>query len=390
MSEKLQYDLRSDTDVQESTEMAGLSSKNKESVNSNNELRAKVDGYEESLSEKEEIIQQLTSQVGKSSHTLFVYYQMSLSVKDETISQLATQVDKLNESAEEYQKSLSEKEEVISERDEAIQQLTEQADRQKETAEEYRRNLSEKEEIIHELTSRIDKLNESAEEYQKSLSEKEEVISERDEIINQLTSRIYNLNVFTEEYQKSLSEKEETVNQVTTKFNSHNVINLEQFTDEKKETIPHGIPETDSSDVMVQVKSLYNKGEYDEAYRIADDLRQKKPDFGFAYFVLGTIEVRKGHYDKGEELLNRAVQLGLPDDDMAWAFHNLGISSLRKKDYEKAREFLEKTVKLKSNMVESRKILKLFNNLLDEMQEKEVNDEEEGEAVYGKIKLVLN
>ncbi len=35
MLERLQYDLRNDTDVQESTEVASLSSKNKESLNRN-------------------------------------------------------------------------------------------------------------------------------------------------------------------------------------------------------------------------------------------------------------------------------------------------------------------------------------------------------------------
>ncbi len=162
--EKLQYDLRNDKDVQESTEMASLSSKNKEGLNSNNKLRAKVDGYQKSLSEEKEIIQQLKSQVDKSSHTLFVYYQKSLS-----------------------------------ERDEIIQQLTEQADRKKE----------------------------SEEEYQDILTEKNKTLLEKEDAIQQLTSRIYNLNVFAEEYQKSLSEKEETVNQLTASLDSRNVTTLE-------------------------------------------------------------------------------------------------------------------------------------------------------------------
>ncbi len=144
--------------------MDNLSSKNKESLNSNNELRAKVDGDQKSLSDKEETVQQLTSQVDKSKHTLLVYYQKSLSVKDETICELSTQVDEQKDAAEEYQKRLS---------------------------------------------------------------EKEEAVSESDEIINQLSSRIYKLNVFTEEYQKSLSEKEETVNQVTASLDSRNVTTLE-------------------------------------------------------------------------------------------------------------------------------------------------------------------
>ena len=39
MLERLQYDLRNDTDVQESTEVASLSSKNNESLNRNAALR---------------------------------------------------------------------------------------------------------------------------------------------------------------------------------------------------------------------------------------------------------------------------------------------------------------------------------------------------------------
>jgi chromosome segregation ATPase len=185
--EKLQYDLKDDTDIQKSTEMDSLSRKKKkgyslsrrntEGLNSNNELHAKVDGYQKSLSEKEEIIQQLTSQVDKSIHALFVYYQKSLS-----------------------------------ERDEIIQQLTEQADRKKE----------------------------SEEEYQDILTEKNKTLLEKEDAIQQLTSRIYNLNVFTEEFQKSLSEKKETVNQVTARLDSQNVITLEQLIDEEKEGNDNG------------------------------------------------------------------------------------------------------------------------------------------------------
>ncbi len=63
MSEKLQYDLRNDTDVQESTEIDSLSSKNKESLNSIKELNKKVDGHQKSLSEKDETIHRLTAQI---------------------------------------------------------------------------------------------------------------------------------------------------------------------------------------------------------------------------------------------------------------------------------------------------------------------------------------
>ena len=161
MSEKLQYNLRNDTDVQESTEMDSLSSKNKEGLNSNNELRAKVDGYQKSLSETEEIIQKLTSLVDKSRHTLVVYFQKSLSEKDEAIQQLTEQADRKKESAEEYQNILTEKD----------------------------KTLSEKEDTISQLTIQIDGQNNAAEKYQKRLSEMEDVISEKDEAIQQLTEQ---------------------------------------------------------------------------------------------------------------------------------------------------------------------------------------------------------
>ena len=117
----------------------------------------------------------------------------------------------------------------------------------------------------------------------------------------------------------------------------------------------------------VQVKSYFNEGKYDEAYKIADDLRQKNPELGLAYFILGTIELSREHYDRGEELLNKSVNLGLPDEDMAWALHNLGISSLRKKDYEKARDFLGRAVMMNPDMEESRKTL----DSIDDLQNKE-------------------
>ena len=214
--EKSQYDLRNDTDIKKSIEVDSLSSKNKEGLNSNNELSMRVDGHQKSLSEKDEAIQQLT-----------------------------VQVDKLNESTEEYQKG-----------------------------------LSEKEEIILQLKAQVVDKNEAAEEYQKRLSEVEEAVSERDEIINQLTSRIYNLNVFSEEYQKILSEKEETVNQLTTRLDSQNVITLEQLTDEEKETIPQVFTETDSSDVMVQVKSLYNENKYEKALKLNSNMKESRKTLG--------------------------------------------------------------------------------------------------------------
>ena len=112
MSEKLQYDMRNDTDVQESTEKASLSSKNKEDLNSINELNKKVDGHQKSLSEKDETIHRLTAQIDKQ-EAAADEYQKSLSVKNKSIHWLTAQIDNQKAAAEEYQKGLSVKDETI-------------------------------------------------------------------------------------------------------------------------------------------------------------------------------------------------------------------------------------------------------------------------------------
>ncbi|MGR3174337.1 MAG: tetratricopeptide repeat protein [Candidatus Scalindua sp.] len=181
-----------------------------------------------------------------------------------------------------------------------------------------------------------------------------------DELVNGKNKLLARIN----EYQEGLSVKDEIIQRLEAQVNESIVPAPGQLADEQIETSTQVIPETDLSDVIAQARSLCNEGKYDEAYKIADDLRRKNPDFGQAYFVLGTIEMRKERYSKGVELLNRAIHLELPNEDTAWAFHNLGIASLRKKDYEKAKEFLEKAVELNSNMVKSKSALKLLNDYL--------------------------
>jgi tetratricopeptide (TPR) repeat protein len=174
---------------------------------------------------------------------------------------------------------------------------------------------------------------------------------------NELLARI-------DEYQKIQSEKNEIIKQLEARAGEMNVSIPEQLADEQTGDGDQVIPEQNVNDIIAQARSLCNEGKYDEAYKISDDLRQKNPDLGLAYFILGTVEMRRENFDEGEGLLNRAVQLGLPDDDMAWAFHNLGISLVRKKDFEKAKGLLEKAVELNPDMEKSRNALKLLDDYL--------------------------
>ncbi len=190
-----------------------------------------------------------------------------------------------------------------------------------------------------------------------SISEKP---SQIDELVNSKNELLARIN----KYQKRLTEKDEIIQRLEAQVNESIVHAPKQPADEQIETGTQAISEADLSDVIVQAKGLCNEGRYDEAYKIADDLRRKNPDLGQAYFVLGTIEMRKERYSKGVELLNQAIHLKLPSEDTAWAFHNLGIASLRKKDYGKAQEFFEKAVELNSNMEKSKSALKLLNDYL--------------------------
>ncbi len=191
-----------------------------------------------------------------------------------------------------------------------------------------------------------------------------ESVSQKTSQIDELTRGNKKLLIRIDEYQKSLSERDEIIQQLEAQVNEPDITLQGQHTGQQTKDRLQVLPKSDTVDAITQAKKLCNQGEYDKAYKIADDLRQKNPDLGLAYFILGTIEMRREHYEKGEEQLKWAVQLGLPDEDMAWAYHNLGISLIRKKDTVKAKEFLEKAVELNSDMEKSRKALRLLNDYL--------------------------
>jgi Tetratricopeptide repeat. len=290
-------------------------------VNINNELNSKADQYQKVLSEK-----------------------------GTTISQLTEETEKQNVAAKEYQKSLSEK-------DKTIHMLTEQIGKHNVTAEEFRKNLSEKDETVYQLTEQLEKLNLASEEYQKGLSEK-------NTIIHQTTARVDNQKI-AEEDKENLAKKDTTTKQHKSWFDKlFNLSASKQLADAQIETDPEDVTETEYGKVIAHARTLYSVGRYDDAYEIADDLRQNYPEDGLAYLILGTIEMHKEHCDNGDLLLDKAIKLGLTDKDEAWAFHNLGISSVRKKNYEKAEEYLAKAIELDPNMEKSETALKFINDYL--------------------------
>ncbi len=230
-------------------------------------------------------------------------------------------------------------------------------------------SISEKTFQIDELVNGNNKLLTRIDEYQKNLSGK-------DKIIQQLEVQINKSNVTDQEQvrdeqlgvqidsPKAKVPRQVRDEQLELQFDRPKVIDPEPPADEQEEAVAQVISESGYSDLIAQAKDFCDEGKYDEAYKIADDLRRKDPDYGQAYFVLGTIEQRRKHYNKGEDLLNRAVSLEMPDKDMAWALHNLGISSVRKNNYEMAKVHLEKAIEFNPGMEKSRKALKLINDYL--------------------------
>ena len=219
----------------------------------------------------------------------------------------------------------------------------------------YRFNDNQLRQTLSQKSSQTKRLVKRKNELLARIDEDQKKLTEKDETIQLLQAHISKLNV--------PATKQSEDEQIDISVDKPDIIAPEQHADKQIEADIQVVPDQDLHDIILQAKNLCVEGKNDEAYRVVDNLRQKHPDFGSAYFMLGTIEMYREHYVKGEALLNRAIQLGLPDDDMAWAYHNLGYSLLQKEDFEKAKGFLEKAVEFNPEMEESKKALKLLGEI---------------------------
>lgn len=100
------------------------------------------------------------------------------------------------------------------------------------------------------------------------------------------------------------------------------------------------------SEGIARSRTLVQEGKLDEAYAIADDLAVKKPDFGLAFFMMGTIEAMKGQLKPAETHLAVAIDKGLSKPDEAWALNNLASIYVRTDRRSEALRSLEKAVLL--------------------------------------------
>ena len=112
------------------------------------------------------------------------------------------------------------------------------------------------------------------------------------------------LNVKIGEYQKTVTDKNKVIKELQVEVDKLNITAPKLLPDGR---IKHGsgvFMASEFSDGIHRAKKLFNSGDYDEAYRIAEKLKEKNPDFGLAFFLLGTIDVQRGNVDKGKKILS--------------------------------------------------------------------------------------
>jgi tetratricopeptide (TPR) repeat protein len=196
------------------------------------------------------------------------------------------------------------------------------------------------------------------------LSSLQNNINEKNTKIEELITSNRELNVKVGEYQKAVTEKDKMIKELQAEVDTLNVTAPTLLPDGRIAASPYVFMASEFSDGIHRAKDLFDKGEYDEAYRIAEGLKQKNPNFALAYFLLGTIDIQRGDIEKGTQLLKRSLQLELPQGDKAWAFHNLGIVALRNQDIKSAIQYLRQAIQVNPDMEESKRTLKSIEEQL--------------------------
>ncbi|MFH1288415.1 MAG: tetratricopeptide repeat protein [bacterium] len=189
-------------------------------------------------------------------------------------------------------------------------------------------------------------------------------IDKKNTRIDKLIESNNNLNVRIGEYQKTVSDKDKIIEKLQVEVDKLNVTAPKLLPDGRIAASPHVFMASEFSDGANRARDLFNKGDYNGAYRIAEELKKKNPDFGLAFFLLGTIDIQRGNTDKGKEYIEHSLKLELSDGDRAWAFHNLGIIALRNQNIDRAVGYLNQAIQINPKMEESKKMLKSIENQL--------------------------
>ena len=107
-----------------------------------------------------------------------------------------------------------------------------------------------------------------------------------------------------------------------------------------------------------KAKELFKQEKFADAFAEAERLSKKKPGFGLAYAIMGTVRAQEEAYTESHALLTKAVDLGLATSDLACAYHCLGIVALRQTNNVAAKQYFELAVETDPKMTESASLIR--------------------------------
>ena len=197
---------------------------------------------------------------------------------------------------------------------------------------------------------------------QRKISSKD-ILSLRTQIIDK-NSRIDSLLIGNErlskkieEYQNTVEKKDIRISELESDVQKLNYTAPKLLPDGRIELSPGIISASEYSDGIYKARDEFNNGNMDKAYKIAEALYNKNKEFGLAQFLMGTIEVNRGNYPKGELLIKKSIKLGISEGDLEWAYHNLGVASLRQQKLNEAIQYLEEALKVNPKKTESTNLI---------------------------------
>lgn len=105
----------------------------------------------------------------------------------------------------------------------------------------------------------------------------------------------------------------------------------------------------DESSILMSSQSYFEEDDYQKAYQILTEIRQKEGLSAQYYFLLSYAEIKLEMLDEAEQSLLQAIQL---DPQFHEAHFNLALIYIDKQELEKAREHAEQAVEINPNKKE--------------------------------------
>jgi len=184
------------------------------------------------------------------------------------------------------------------------------------------------------------------------LNENKQLLLDSKDLYNS-QKELYNENLKISKDNKSLSTKVDELKEIVTqkdeKINilEKQVKNIELSSPKidnqgRIASSPYVTMASEFSKGISKSRELFNKGDYNGAYKIANELIIKKEDFGLAYFIRGTVLSKWTRYNEALIDFKKAVKYGLDKSDLTWCYHNMAISELNSNNLQSAYNYFVK------------------------------------------------